>query len=83
MSAEHSLTPKWWKNTFFWIAFILFCIGIIGLPFLGGDKLIRDPGQEPESYLYLIYFGAAVVALLNGLISHRLTFRQYLEQKKG
>lgn len=73
--------PKWWKNTFFWIAFILFCIGIIGLPFFGGDKAIRDPGQEPESYLYLIYFGGAIVAWVNGWMSHRLTYQQYLEPR--
>lgn len=71
--------PAAWKNTYFWIAAILFVVGILGLPFLGGDHLIRDPGQEPESSLYLIYFGASVVMIINGLLSHSQTVQAYRE----
>ncbi len=51
--------PSWYKNTYFWIAGILFVLGVIGLPFVGGDTAIRDPGQKRESNLFLLYFGAA------------------------
>jgi hypothetical protein len=79
VSKVASYTPKWWKNTFFWIAAVLFIIGVLGLPFLGGDQAIRDPGQTPESNLYFVYFGACIITLINGLISHKLTVQQYLE----
>jgi hypothetical protein len=74
--------PAWYKNTYFWIAAILFVVGIIGLPFLGGDHAIRDPGQKRESNLFLIYFAASVLMLVGGVMSHRLTVQQYEEQKE-
>jgi hypothetical protein len=71
--------PAWYKNTYFWIALILFIVGIVGLPFLGGDHAIRDPGQKKENGLAYIYFGAAVVMFINGYISHSQTVQQYAE----
>lgn len=72
--------PAWYKNSYFWLAAILFGLGLWGLPFLGGDNAIRDPGQTPESQLYLIYFGAAAVMLINGVLSHRQTVQLYKEE---
>lgn len=71
--------PKWIKNTYFWIAAILFILGIVGMPTFGGDPAIRDPGQRRESNLYLIYFGASLVMLVNGLLSHSQTLQHYRE----
>lgn len=82
MSAKKPLPePKWWKNTFFWISGILVIIGFIGLPFFGGDQAIRDPGQLPENNLVLIYWLAAVIMLVNGVLSHRNTVIEYQDQK--
>ena len=71
--------PVWFKNTYFWIAGILFILSIIGLPFLGGDAAIRDPGQKRESGLCLLYFVGAVIMLVNGWLSHRQTVQHYNE----
>jgi hypothetical protein len=73
--------PVWYKNTYFWLAGVLLVLAIVGLPFLGGDLAIRDPGQKRESNLYLIYLGASVVMFLNGYMSHRLTVQQYEEEQ--
>lgn len=72
--------PVWWKNTYFWIAGILFIIGVVGLPFLGGNQAIRDPGQVPEDWIFLIYWGGAAVMLVNGIISHKMTVQHYREE---
>jgi hypothetical protein len=71
--------PVWWKNTYFWIAAALFGIGLLGLPFIKGDAAIRDPGQRRENNLYLLYFGAALVMLVNGVITHSQTVQHYKE----
>lgn len=83
MSAKKIAKPAWWKNTYFWIAAILFIVGIIGLPFLAGERAIRDPGQRDESGLVFIYWGGALVMLVNGLLSHRQTVLQYTEEQDG
>lgn len=70
--------PVWWKNTYFWIAGILVAIALVGL--IAGPESIRDPGQRRENGLLLIYFGGAVVMLVNGLLSHRQTVQHYHEQ---
>jgi len=75
--------PVWYKNTYFWIAGILLILSVIGLPFVGGDHAIRDPGQKRESGLYLLYFGAAVIMLVNGYLSHRQTVQQYEEETQN
>jgi len=75
--------PVWQKNTYFWIAAILFILGIVGLPFFGGDSAIRDPGQKHENNLYLLYFAAAAVMFVGGYLSHRQTLQQYREETEG
>jgi len=74
--------PAWIKNTYFWIAGILFVLAIIGLPFIKGDEAIRDPGQKHEGGLAYLYFGASIVMLVNGLISHKQTVQQYQESSE-
>lgn len=71
--------PAWQKNTFFWIAAILFVVGVIGLPMVKGDAGIRDPGQKKESGLAFMYFGAAVLMFVNGWMSHKQTVQHYEE----
>lgn len=73
--------PSWIKNTYFWLAAILVIIGILGLT--GGDALIRDPGQKRETSLWLLYFGAAIIMGVNGLLSHNQTVRDYEELVSG
>ncbi len=70
--------PSWIKNTYFWIAAILFVLAIVGIIF--GDPAIRDPGQKRESGLVILYFVAAAIMLINGYISHRATVQQYEEE---
>ncbi len=72
--------PVWYKNTYFWIAGILFILAIIGLPFLGGDEAIRDPGQKRESHLFILYFVASAMMFVGGWISHRQTLQQFEEE---
>jgi hypothetical protein len=73
--------PVWTKNTFFWIAGVLILLALVGLPFLGGDKAIRDPGQKTEKIpLFLLYVVAAIVMAVNGVLSHRQTLQQHAEE---
>lgn len=78
MSNKPLPKPIWWKNTYFWIAAVLFLVAVIGI--IGGDNAIRDPGQKRESGLVLIYLGGAIVMLVNGLLSHKQTIQHYDEQ---
>ncbi len=73
--------PVWYKNTYFWIAGILFILGVVGL--IGGDQTIRDPGQKREGGLFLLYFVASVIMFVNGAISHRQTVQQFEEETQG
>lgn len=81
MSDRPTPVPVWWKNTFFWIAGLLFIVGVIGLPFVKGPEAIRDPGQIREGGLTLIYFGGALIMLVNGWLSHRQAINHYVEQE--
>ena len=73
--------PVWTKNTFFWIAGVLVLLALVGLPFLGGDKAIRDPGQKLEKMpLFILYVVAAAVMAVNGVLSHRQTVQQHAEE---
>lgn len=83
MSRKKLAQPKWWKNTYFWIAGILFILAVIGLPFLGGDRAIRDPGQKREGWLWLLYLAAAAIMLLNGWMSHRMTVQHFQEESEA
>lgn len=70
--------PRWWKNTYFWIAAFLVVVALVGV--LRGDEVIRDPGQKDEGGLVLIYLGGAAISLINGIISHRQYVRHYNEE---
>lgn len=83
MSQKKTPKPVWWKNTYFWLSGILFLLAIWGLPFLGGDNAIRDPGQKREENLFVLYFVAAIVMLVGGVLSHRQTVHQYEEELSG
>ncbi len=80
--SRHKLSkPVWWKNTYFWIAGILFVLGLVAL-FPAGAEAVRDPGQRREGFLWLVYMGGAAVMLLNGWLSHRLTVMHYNESSE-
>jgi hypothetical protein len=83
VSSKTSSKPVWWKNTYFWIAGILFILGIIGLPFLAGENAIRDPGQKREHGLPYLYFAGAIIMYINGWLSHRQTVQHYKEILEG
>lgn len=71
--------PVWIKNTFFWIAGALIILAVVGA--IGGDAVIRDPGQKREHIpLWLLYLGAAAVMAVNGVLSHRQTLQQHTEE---
>lgn len=69
----------WWKKTDFWIALILAIIGVIGLA--RGNEVIADPGQDVDPRLAWLYLLAAVVMLVNGILSHRQYLRELEEEK--
>ena len=69
--------PAAWKNTYFWIAGLAFIIAFYGL--VTDENTIRDPGQRREGGLVWFYFGASVLMLVNGILSHRQTVRHYEE----
>lgn len=74
-------TPRmgWWKKTDFWIAIILLAISIIG--FARGNAAIADPGQDVDPRLAWLYLVAAVIMLINGILSHRQYLREQEAQK--
>lgn len=81
MKEKKPVTPtknSWLKNTYFWIAAVLFILGVVGL--IGGDNIIRDPGQRHENKLWAIYFVASIVMLVNGLISHKIWLSSFPEK---
>lgn len=69
----------WWKNTYFWIAIILMVIGIIGLA--RGNQAIADPGQDVHPMLAWLYLLAAVVMVINGILSHRQYVRDHAKHQ--
>lgn len=69
----------WWKKTDFWIALILFIISMIG--FARGNAAIADPGQDIDPRLAWLYLIAAVIMLINGILSHKQHLRDLEEQK--
>ena len=81
MSEKKAAKPAWYKNTYFWIAAILFILAIVGL--FAGENAIRDPGQKREGYLVVLYFAGSVIMLINGLLSHAQTVQHYRETLEG
>ncbi|GIV07064.1 MAG: hypothetical protein KatS3mg017_0266 [Fimbriimonadales bacterium] len=69
----------WWKKTDFWIALILLVIGIIG--FARGNTAIADPGQDVDARLAWLYLLAAVIMLVNGILSHKQHLRDLEEHR--
>lgn len=80
MSKKPIKPPKAILNTYFWIAGVLFLLGIWG--FIKGQDAIRDPGQVDENGLVWIYLGSAVAMLVNGILSHKHTVQLYQEQEE-
>lgn len=72
--------PVWTKNTFFWIAGVLVLLAVTGVIF--GHEVIRDPGQKLEKKipLSILYLVAAIVMVINGVLSHRQTLQQFAEE---
>lgn len=60
-----------WKflNSFTGLAALLFIIGIAGLVY--GADAIRDPGQPHDPLLPWLYFAAAVLMVVNAVLSVR------------
>lgn len=72
--------PAWWKNTYFWIGGFLFVVGVIGL--IKGPAVIRDPGQKREDDIVVwLYFVGAVIMVVNGWLSHRLSMQTFREEQ--
>ncbi len=71
--------PYWWNNSYFGFSIFLFAIAIYGTPWLGGDTAIRDNARTDDSNLYIYYFLAGIVLVLNGLINNVLTAKQKKE----
>ena len=54
-------------NGFILIGIILLFISIAGL--VKGNTLLTEPGQPPNPYAWLEYLAAAVLMLINGVVS--------------
>ena len=54
-------------------------ISIIG--FARGNEAIADPGQDVDPRLAWLYLIAAVIMLINGILSHKQYLREQEEQK--
>lgn len=67
--------------------FLLLIVGIVGL--VSGPAAIGDPGQIKDisnpldPRLPWIYFGAAALFLLNGLVSHRAYLRDFYGESQA
>jgi hypothetical protein len=54
-------------NGFILIGIILLFISIAGVA--SGNRLLTEPGQQPNPYAWLEYLGAAALMLVNGAVS--------------
>lgn len=54
-------------NMFVLIGLVLIVISIIG--FATGSRFLREPGQEVNPQASLIYLGAGVLMIVNGVVS--------------
>ncbi|MGE0002585.1 MAG: hypothetical protein AB7F50_09390 [Fimbriimonadaceae bacterium] len=77
MASKSPTRPVWWKNTFFLFGILLVVIALIGA--VRGESAIRDPGQIKENGLVMINMVAAILMLVNGVVSHRLAVQAYEE----
>lgn len=69
----------WWKNTYFWIAFILLIIGLVGLA--RGAQVIADPGRDVDPTLGWKYLLAALIMIVNGVLSHKQYLREQAKRR--
>jgi hypothetical protein len=56
--------------------FVLIGIALIGISLAGfatSNRFLTEPGQSPNPYSSLIYLGAGVLMLINGVVSARVT----------
>ena len=67
-------------NMFVIIGLILIGVSLAG--FATGDRFLMEPGQAQGGHLSLIYLGAGLLMILNGLVSIRLAPTHAPEAKK-
>ncbi|MBX3096104.1 MAG: hypothetical protein KF812_04520 [Fimbriimonadaceae bacterium] len=77
MSRKTPSRPVWWKNSFFIFGVLLLIVALWGL--VQGQEAIRDPGQKRENGLVLMYFGGAVLMVVNGYLTHLQAVQAYEE----
>lgn len=78
--AEQKPPSPWWRNSYFTIGFLLAIIAFVGLA--RGPQAITDPGQPPPtSWLPWTYLGAAVLFIVNGVLSHRVYLSEHARGK--
>jgi hypothetical protein len=68
-------------NSFLWFGAMMAVLAVVG--FIRGDEVIRDPGQVRESNLAVFYAGAAIIMVLNGLMSHRQAMKAHEDDSDG
>ena len=68
-------------NGFVLIGIILLFISIGGVA--SGNRLLTEPGQQPNQYAWLEYLGAAVLMLINGAISISVAARNRPPETKA
>lgn len=69
-----------WLNTYFLFGLIMAVIGIIGL--FKGANYIADPGQPKTPILPWLYLGAAILFIVNGMMSHRTYIKDFEYHQK-
>lgn len=79
MSQKPLREPRWYRNSYYWIAAALFLLALLAI--VKGPNAIRDPGQKREGMLWLIYLGASAIAAVNGWVSHAQAMQAYSEAK--
>ena len=57
-------------NMFVIIGLLLIGVSVVG--FATHDRFLMEPGQVPGGNLSLIYLGAGILMLINGLVSVRI-----------
>ncbi len=57
-------------NMFIIIGLILILVSLAG--FATHDHFLMEPGQSPQDHLSLVYLGAGILMLINGVVSIRI-----------